>query len=135
WLVRAGLACAGLVRQRRTLIALGLLVLAQVVLALVLSDAHVTPYSLVYWCFVPAGWLIGAAQKAVRMLGCVLTSFAFMISVMLASTGDAVYSDPSSLYGHILPLIGGYLLFSVLIVPGALLGARAGGSYSSSYSS
>src|SRR5690606_35151234 len=120
---------------RSVLIALGLLLLGQLVLALILDKDHLTAYSVVYWAFMPAGWLIAATPKAVSITVGVLTSFAFIASVVLASSSDAMYAIPSSLAGHIFPVLGIYWLVTLLIVPAAIAGVRDGGSYSSSYSS
>ncbi len=137
WWARFGIACAFLVRQRPVYIALGALLLAQLVLALAVSSGHgyIAPYSLLYWNFVIAGWLIRGTPKVVSIP---VGIFAGGILVLaLVGVGRPPYADASVLFETVLGALGLFWGANIIIIPGIAGGMSGGGggSYSSSYSS
>jgi uncharacterized protein len=137
WRARFGIACAFLVRQRPVYIALGALVLGQLVLALAVSSGHgyIAPYSLLYWNFIIAGWLIRGTSKFVSIP---VGIFAGGILVLaLLGSGGPPYADASVLFETVLGALGLFWGANIIIIPGIAGGMSGGGggSYSSSYSS
>ncbi|HEY5920985.1 MAG TPA: TPM domain-containing protein [Kofleriaceae bacterium] len=136
WFVRIGLACVGLARERRLQLALGGVLLGQLLLWLVFSRGYVGPYSLVYWNFLIVGWLIGGTPKIVSIPVGVLTILTFGACVLIALSDAPSFADPHVLFGHVMAVTGIFWLANVVVVPGIAGGGGGGGSYSSrSYSS
>lgn len=137
WWARFGIACAFLARQRPVQAALGALVLVQLLLAQVVSGGHgyIAPYSLLFWNFVVAGWLIAGTPKVVSIPVGIFAGGVLVLG--LVGSGQPPYADVSSLYETVLAALGLFWGANIIFVPaiaGGLSGG-GGGSYSSSYSS
>lgn len=138
WTRRFRFACMFLAKQRPVQVALGIVVLGQLVLALILSSGHgyLTVYSLLYWSFILAGWLIGGAPKLISIpVG--FTAGGVLVFAALAATQPPL-GDVSAISERLLAVVGLFWLSNIILVPGIMggsAGGGGGGSYSSSYSS
>jgi uncharacterized protein len=137
---RFGVACVQLIRQRNVQLALGSVVLVQLLLVWVLGlgKGFIASYSLVYWSFLVVGWMIAGTPKIVSIPTGVFTTLAIICAFGLVNseTDSSGYVDPALLWLHVGAFTGGFWLVLVVFIPAIAGGASgSGGSSDSSYSS